>query len=599
MEIDYSQEKNHKCPYCPLSCSELDRFKQHLINCRKCNDMDAYVCMYYFGHVFTTVIDLENHHKQCIFNKGPALYMDKKRIKLGKASKEQIINEYYPNNVIQSSNQQTTNNVPPTTNNSFVEIGAPVSTISNPINNISNGHKIHIEPEIIQTNTDNTNVFSYYIFEDIQTLRTFNLTYCFGVEFSVNTFVIKAHKDINEFQDFFTEENFDKKKFELYAALFTLFIPEQEAQSFSYFQKTLGKKIGFDDSKANSHNEVLIAATPDSEVIGKFVKTEIAFLVIPASILFGRSVPTNNNGYYKKIDTKKDKDLNFDPNKIGIEKKKSYKTRLMEDVKESSTTNLIAWMAELQNAQISIPELQDLSRTLDFICEEFENKKKEDRFERNKEMEMLKKEIQENRKFNNELRQILNQKEKKIQQLEENLERDKKNAKSKFDKALKNKLDECEKVFVIKKEELEQEVTISNYNRDTLQLQVRDIKIEVSGLKKKITENNQELEELIKKNKKLEDELKEIIDKAENALKDTGLGIGAPKLSDFTCNCCKVRNKQVVFLPCRHMLRCANCSVNLLEGSSKCEECSCIIENKMEVKKIEYKIPFDEILIRK
>lgn len=174
MEIDYSQENNHKCPYCNLTCPELDRFKQHLINCRKCNDMSVYVCRHYFGHVFPQLEGLQSHYEHCIFKNGPILYADNKRIKLGKSAKEQITNEYYPVPMSQSSasgqsHQRHSNPAP-------YPIDQVVPIFSDSIATISRAHR---EVEIEAPRTENKDVFHYYIYEDIPTTKTFNLMYSF------------------------------------------------------------------------------------------------------------------------------------------------------------------------------------------------------------------------------------------------------------------------------------------------------------------------------------------------------------------------------------------------------------------------------------
>jgi len=412
-------------------------------------------------------------------------------------------------------------------------------------------------------------------------------------------FQIHSHHEVTEFGNFFIEEEFDKLKFKNCASLYSLFSPETDTQSFTYFRKSLGNKIGINKTKAESHNELLVVATPDTDVVGKFIPANnIAFLVLPASQLLNIIFIPRKESFYKKAELNNQRDAISDT-KIEAEKKKTFKEKLFENVDQSKIQSLLAWMNELHTAQVSITELQDLSQALDMVTEELEEKQRKERLEKNKQAELVRKEIQEKRMYINELRTLLNQKEKKIQQVEENLARDKKNAKNKYDRALKAKLDESDKMFAIKKEDIEQEISSISLDKEKLNFKVTSLNSEVLELQKVLESSSKELTELSSKIKKLEEESNELTRREKDSLKDTGISQGVPKLSDFTCLSCKSRNKEVVFLPCRHMLWCEACAKNVKIGSSKCKECDKVIRSKMTIAKIEYKIPFDDILNKK
>lgn len=557
--------------------------------------MSVYVCRHYFGHVFPKVEDLQAHYESCIFKNGPILYTENKLIKLGKSAKEQINNEYYPVRIApEHSHHRHHNPLHHSTDHT-----SPV--MSNNSNAASS--RAYREVEIEAPPVQNTGVFHYYIYEDIPTTKTFNLMYSFGLDFSVNTLIINSHRNVSDFKAFFNPDTFDEEQFKKYSSLYTLFLPEKESESFTAFRKNLGNKIGINDAKAASHNEVLIAATSESDVIGKFVWTEIAFLVVPASQLMDYPATPTQESYYKRSASKPDRELMQDLTRMEAEKKKNFKERLLDDVKENRINSLHSWMGEIHGTPVSIEELQDISQTLDFMMEELEKKKREVRYQRNKEMEVIKKEIQENRKYNNELRHILIQKEKKIKQMDEMLEKDKKTARTKFDRAIKNKIDECDQVYMNKKREIEQDISINQANQLRLQLQIEQFRGEVDHQRTTTGKTRQEYDDACSRMKKLEQELSELTlkekDTMKDVFKDSGLGIGAPKLSDFSCISCKTRNKDVVFLPCRHMLKCRACCVNVKEGSTKCDDCKLVIQKTMEVKKVEYKLPFDELLGKK
>jgi len=600
MQIDYSLEKTHKCPYCPLSCPDLERFKQHLINCRKCNDKQAYVCKYYFGHVFQTGFELDEHLPDCIFNKGPVLYPNEKRITLGKSSKDEIMKESCPNRPIHYQNLQM---IPPAPQNNHIVVIDEKSPKK--LNDVSTSLVTTTKTEILCQKAEYENnfqdgdddIFHYYVFEDIPTRSNFHLLYSFGIEFAKNMFKIESHHEITEFGNFFAEQEFDRAKFKSYASLYSLFSPATDTQSFNFFRKSLGNKIGINKTRAESHNEVLVVVTPDSENIGKFVPANnIAFLVVPASQLLNLIQMPGKESFYKKSEFRNQKDSLPDP-KVEAEKKKTFKEKLFENIDPSKIQSLISWMTELQNSQVSITELQDLSQALDMVTEELEHKQRKERLEKNKQAELIKKEIQEKRMYINELRQLLNQKEKEIQQAEEVLIRDKNNARAKYERTLQSKLDECDKIFTIKKEEIEHEISSISSYKEKLSLSIASLSSDVQQLQKAYEASTKELSDLNTKLERLAEESSDLTRKEKDSLKDTGISQGIPKLSDFTCVSCKKRNKEVIFLPCRHMLWCNECVKSLKKaGSQKCKECDRVIKSKMIIEKVEYKIPFDEIL---
>ena len=555
--------------------------------------------MYYFGHVFKEKSELNKHQTQCIFNQGPVIYNDDTRIILGKTSKEDIMNEHFPNRQkVQNQqfiekNSQPVIYVPAVQNLKVQEAPIEPQTFSpfsfpKPSGEIEPQHSVQ----------EKKRAFRYYELNDKPTNRKFNLLYSFGIELSINSLTIIEHKNVQSYSNFFNPDCFNKDVFTRYASMYTLFDPNAELSSFTYFRNTLGKMIGIDNTKAASHNEVFIVATPDSDVVGKFVWTEVAFLIVPASLIYDHATIPVQGSFYKKQDIQHH-DRDKSTVKVEVKKAKTYKEKLLEDIHDGKINNVPVWIGELQNATLSIDELQDVSQTLDFIQEELEKKKKEHRFQRNKEMDAIKKEIVENRKFNNELRQLLNSKEKKIQQTEENLQDRKEKARLKFDRLLKAKLDERESTYLCAKEEIDHEVSENESLLARIEINIGNINNKLEELESVRVENHRQESDLENKAKKLEEELKQLSIKERTALKDTGLGLGAPKLSDFSCSSCKVNNKDVVFLPCRHMWRCKGCSLNVREGITRCESCGLIISKMIKVNKVEYKIPFDEILAKR